>query len=109
MDRSFEAWRKPGFISARGGRPRNESGPVEEDAPGEKTSFPLSDAGIEGEPRFLLIRFREDHRLVRSSPAGLSPGRGNSLTSKECLFYFGLLCKFDFVGIIAVSFTEESL
>jgi hypothetical protein len=75
-------------------RPRNESGPVGEGAPGENAYSPPADAGIKGRPRFLMTRFRRTHRLVRSSPAGLSPGRWNWVTSKECLFYFGLLCIF---------------
>jgi hypothetical protein len=60
---------------------------------GRKSLTSASDAGIEGGPRSLLTRFRRTHCLVRSSPAGLSHGHWNSLTSKECLFYFGLLYK----------------
>jgi hypothetical protein len=92
-----------GILLRPGGRPRNESGPVGEDAPREKASRPPSDAGVEGGPRFLLTRFRRTHRLVRSSLAGLSPGRCNSLTRKESLFYFGLLCNWKTCTFLAAS------
>jgi hypothetical protein len=75
-----------------GGRPRNEIQPAEGDRP-PRGRGPVPFAGIEGRPRFLLTRSREDRRLVRSSPAGFPLGRSDSLTQKVCLFYFGLLCK----------------
>jgi len=71
MNGSFGLLIKPRFIPARGGDRGKGTGPLSKRALSPHT-------GIEGALRFLLTPSREDHRFVRSSPAGLSPERSDS-------------------------------